>query len=349
MQNPAPLDRSVILTPAWLSEALGLRYPDVTVKSCEIVETLQTQATKIRFAVDYARKRQDVPHALCVKGVLGPEPQRLLAAGISEIETRFYQEIAPGLQIRVPSLIYGGIDPQTRHGLIIMEDMIAAGASFLTALTPYTVEQTAASLDQLARLHAACWHGRGLERYSWVPRRLSMLAAKPFLTVEALQQLLDGPRGTALPRELLSASRLHDALRHLAERTATGPQCLVHGDCHAGNLYENQSGPGLVDWQMLQQGSWALDVSYHLGAVLSVEVRQASEQTLLRHYLERLRAHGAEPPSFQEAWEEYRVHVVYGYDLWAVTRLVEPHITNEFVRRLGLAVAAHDSYASLGV
>jgi hypothetical protein len=41
--------------------------------------------------------------------------------------------------------------------------------------------------------------------------------------------------------------------------------------------------------------------------------------------------------------------VVYGYYLWAITRRVEPAITNVFVNRLGNAVARHESYRLLGL
>ena len=84
-------------------------------------------------------------------------------------------------------------------------------------------------------------------------------------------------------------------------------------------------------------------------AELAPEERERSEQTLLRHYLDCLRALGVTPPDFDQAWDDYRANMVYGSYMWAITRLVEPRITHEFVRRLGLAVTALDSYALLGL
>ena len=40
--------------------------------------------------------------------------------------------------------------------------------------------------------------------------------------------------------------------------------------------------------------------------------------------------------------------MIYGYYLWSITRKVEPEITNEFVRRLGLAVSELDSFGAVG-
>ena len=41
--------------------------------------------------------------------------------------------------------------------------------------------------------------------------------------------------------------------------------------------------------------------------------------------------------------------MAYGYFLWAITQRVQPEIIVEFVTRLGTAVAAHESFETLGV
>jgi hypothetical protein len=105
-----------------------------------------------------------------------------------------------------------------------------------------------------------------------------------------------------------------------------------------------------VDWQCAQLGTWSWDVSYHIAAVLDVEERRKSETALLAHYLDRLEAHGAPAPSWDVAWDAYRRSVVYGFNLWAISEGHYPDaIPNEFVRRLGTAVADHESFELLGV
>jgi hypothetical protein len=108
--------------------------------------------------------------------------------------------------------------------------------------------------------------------------------------------------------------------------------------------------PGVLDWQIVMRSTWALDVAYHLSTILTVEDREASEKELLRYFLDRLRAYGAEPPAWEEAWLQYRVHMIYGYFQWAMTRWVKPPtIIYEFVRKIGLALASLESYELLGV
>ena len=100
----------------------------------------------------------------------------------------------------------------------------------------------------------------------------------------------------------------------------------------------------------MQQGSWALDVAYHLGAVLEVEDAPEHERALLEHYLGvGSRPAAARCSTSDDAWLEYRAHLAYGYFMWAITQMVDPPIIVTFTRRLGLAVADHDGFGLLGV
>jgi len=158
-----------------------------------------------------------------------------------------------------------------------------------------------------------------------------------------------GERGDPLPDTIRDCERIYAGLRQLAARDPAMGQCLVHGDAHAGNVFETAEGCGIIDWQLLQRGHWSLDAAYHIAAVLPVEQRRRHEQDLLRHYLDRLASHGGEPPAWADAWDRYRESVAYGMFLWGITLRVAPPIIMEFNRRLGTAVADHDSFGRLGV
>ena len=145
------------------------------------------------------------------------------------------------------------------------------------------------------------------------------------------------------------AARLLSALAPLAARDAGRAQFLVHGDAHAGNIFRTSDGPGLIDWQLLQAGSWALDLAYHIAATLPVEIAAAEERRLLGHYLDHMRALGCAMPDDDTAWREYREAMVYGFYLWAITRRVDPPIIYAFTARLGAGVERLDSFTLLGV
>jgi aminoglycoside/choline kinase family phosphotransferase len=227
-----------------------------------------------------------------------------------------------------------------------MRDLVVDGARFCTALEPFSVDQAKATLEQIAHLHAGA---ALLERTRWVGRRIADFADRGLMPPAVLQQLLDGPRGEGLDARTRDAARLIAGLSALSARDAQQPQTLVHGDAHAGNIYMTAEGPGLIDWQLIQRGSWALDVPYHLCAVLPVEVAEAHEWELLDHYLDAARRLGVDVPPREAAQAQYRAGVVYGYYLWSITRRVDPEITNTFVDRLGKAVARLDSYRVLGL
>lgn len=338
-QIPRTLEQALDRT--WLGEALARHSGGKPVVAVKTVEVIRTVATKVRFIVEFDGDRSE---ALCLKGLLDVDEQMARGGPVTVLEADFYDKLAPRLSIRRPECVATAND--RAFAIVIMRDLVAQGARFCTALEPFTVDQAAASLSQLARLHI----GRALlDETAWVRPRVAELAKAAYVPVPLLQEMLNGPRGEKLSSRTRDASLLVDALKTLAEIDAARGQYLIHGDSHAGNIYQTADGPGLIDWQLLQRGGWALDVAYHIAAVLPVEIAEREERSLLRHYLQTMRHLGsAVADSDDEAWHAYRASMVYGYYLWAITRRVEPAIINLFVDRLGQAVTRHDSFKLLG-
>ena len=343
--DPAPTRLEDVVSPVWLSAMLAQRWPGAVVREVQVVETLVTMATKVRLCLT-VEGNADAPSDICIKGIL---TETGAPASSSIVETLFYRNVAAQVDVRVPGCLHAGINAAGTNGVIVMHDMVAAGGRFGTALAAFTPEQALDGLDQLAALHAATWQGSALYDLPWVPRFLDLFASGSVMPQQALQDLLDGERGIPLPAAIRSAEHLQRALAALAERVRGVPNCLVHGDAHAGNVYRTaEAALGIVDWQILQKGDWAQDVAYHLAAVLSPEDRRAHERALLDHYRARLKALGGPDLDRDAAWERYRAAMIYGYFLWAITRKVKLPVINEFVRRLGLAVDDLESFALVG-
>lgn len=340
---PTTLDAA--LDPAWLSQALAGIGGGAPVEAVERVEFIRTVATKQRFTVRFAGS--DTVHALCLKGILDVENPIAQGGATTVLEADFYDRVARHVDVRVPERVATVIDREAPLGLLIMRDLVAGGARFCTALEAFTADGAAASLEQIAALHA----GRDLlTRYDWIAPRVARLAQATYIPIDTLQEMLDGPRGVGLPEPVRDARRLVAGLKVLAARDAGYEQFLVHGDSHAGNIFRTAQGAfGLIDWQLLQRGGWALDLAYHINAVLPVEVAEREERRLLGHYLGLMRAHGFAMPEADEAWRRYREAALYGYYLWSITRRVDPPIIELFVNRLGNAVARHESHALLGI
>ncbi|MET8211464.1 phosphotransferase [Streptomyces sp. NPDC005373] len=349
--GPAPHDEPTVLSPAWLTGVLRQRHPGAVVTATDVTERIETVATKVRFDVSYTSDAGAPPAALCAKGYFNPAARR---RGTSRAEVDFYRLLADALPVRTPPWVHADVDATTGHPLLLMHDLVAAGARFGDPLMGFGRDQAAGTLDQLAALHAATTYGAkgsgtlGVAPAAAFPPRLASLARH--MGAERLQAQLDDGRARLVAPDVRRADRLLAAMGALAALSGDQPRCLVHGDVHTGNVYTAADGsPGLIDWQVVQYGVWALDVGYHLAAVLDPDERAGNEGELLDHYLDRLAAHGGTPPGRDEAWWAYRAHLPYGFFLWGITRAVERPITERHAGRLALAVAQHDSFGLLGV
>ena len=344
---PVPDTIEQALDPGWLTEALGPRFPGIEVTRVTPGPVVERLSTNARFEIECADGVPDgLAPTLCVKGYFGEKGRAMVHVG--EPEARFYATLADATGVRTLRAHYADVDSQTRHGVVITEDVIAAGGEFLDALSSYSPEQTAHSLAELARLHAHSWGPDPLMREPWLASRLSTYFA--YRGVDDIQGNFEGPVGVDVAPEVADAERLANALRALAVRSEGPGWTVIHGDAHVGNLFLDAEGrPGLVDWQIVQRGHWGIDVGYHIASALTTADRERSEGDLLVHYLECLRSHGLDPPAWDDAMDAYRAGIAYGYFMWAITLVVKPAIIRVLLQRLSAAAAAHDAFGSLGV
>lgn len=336
-----------VLDPAWLSRALGRRFPGVRVASVTPGPIVARVSVNARFAVEYEGSvPPELPANLCVKGYFSDCLETAAVARRTGIpEVMFYRTLVAASGVRTLECVYADIDPETQHGVVITADVATDGATFLDALSAYSADQAAESLEQYAILHGRSW-GRGELTEPWLGPRLAGIMAgrgRPEITGN-----FGGPIGAGVPDDVRDPERLLRAAGDLVRQLESAEQrCLLHGDAHVGNLYLDMKGrPCLVDWQLVQGAPWYLDVGYHLGCALEPTERRRAEADLLAHYLERLRAEGVDPPSGDELQRGIALGMVYGFYLWAITLKVAPPVTTEMLRRLGSAVADHDAFAA---
>ncbi|MBL7489646.1 aminoglycoside phosphotransferase family protein [Frankia sp. AgB1.9] len=344
---PLPDTLDELLTPGWLTAALGRRFPGVEVRTVTPGAVISRVATNARFQVEWV---DGAPAAglspnLCAKGYFTEAGREFRQAG--EPEAFFYRDVAAGTGMRTLRTVYADVDPASHNAVVITEDVVTEGATFLDARSPYTPDQAAESLDQLARLHAATWNRPALATAGWLAPRLDTYLIRRGVT--EIRENFAGPIGAGVPEPARDAERLAAGYRTLAARSAAAADwAVIHGDAHVGNLYLDGAGrPSFVDWQLVQRGPWYLDVGYHLASALTVEDRRGAERDLVRHYLDRLRAGGVEPPAWDDAWLGVRRGIVHGFFLWGITLRVDPAVTALLLTRLGTAAADHDALAAV--
>ena len=338
-----PVSVEEALDPQWLSAALAGASGGARVADVRQVEFIKTMATKIRFTVAF--EGSAARHAFCIKGLLDIDEGNKSLGQTCVTEADFYIKAAPKFAVRVPDCVSAIVDRDAQQAAIIMRDLIVEGATFCSALDTFTADDASSSLEQIAHLHSSA---DVLVDEPWIGPRSVQISRMPAFTGDMIQQLMDDPRGENLTPEIRSGTNILTAMRALADRTEKRPQFPVHGDAHAGNIYRTPEGLGLIDWQVLQSGGWALDLAYHINAVLPAEVAEQEERRLLEEYLQRMRASGIDMPDDEEAWMQYREAVAYGLFMWSITRRVEPPIIHRFTDRLGKAAMRHDTFRLLG-
>ncbi|MEZ0362717.1 phosphotransferase family protein [Mycobacterium sp. pUA109] len=347
-QDPAPAvpdSLAEALSPQWLTAALGVEVRNVV--PGPVVDRISTNA---RFTIECDEPLPaGLSTRLCVKGYFNEIGRA--ARFVGEPEAYFYRDLAPAVGVRTLQPVYADVDPETRHGVVVSVDVAAHGGRFLDGTSPFTADQAADSLGELAALHAATWCAPHWSTASWLAPRMGRVFQSWGLprTMSIIASNLHGPNGSGLPRELRDADRLVDAYRAMIAGNEPGPWCVIHGDAHVGNLFVDASGrPGLLDWQLVQRGGWSIDVGYHLASALTVKDRRSAERDLLQHYLDRVRACGVEPPDSDSAWCSLRCGILHGLFLWSITTQVDPAIIEVLLHRLGTAAADH-SALELGI
>jgi hypothetical protein len=308
------------LTAAWFGQALARRFPGVEVAGARIIQRIGGTALKLRFHLDYASATgpEGPPQTLWVKG--GFETGAVNQGDAFVNEVLFYRDLAPRLGINLPDVYFGAVDAATNNGVILLEDLIARGASFGRADRPLSPDEAAATLAMQARYHARYWNDPALTAIPWLK------AGGSIAGTGMVEQYFAGfwDAAGALPRfQWVTASqcdkdRLREALVGLSAGDAAGAHCLVHGDSHCANLFFDADGaPGYLDWQHVMRGHWAFDVANLLVTGLTVADRRAHERALLAGYRTALTAHGVAPPPFETMFDGYAAHALWSF-MWAM-------------------------------
>jgi hypothetical protein len=227
-------------------------------------------------------------------------------------EVRFYRDLRDELEIEAPRSFGSVYDERTRHFGMLLEDLNERGARFPNALESQSLETMRSLLASLARLHARSWKSPRLDgELGWLDTRLAggMFPVFDGIGLDLIRYQVEH---NAFKADLIaplgrSVDELWDALWTSQRILDQGPHTLLHGDTHIGNTYVLPDGTGgFLDWQLMVRGNYINDVAYVIATGLDQGTRRAEQRGLIEFYLEELRRHGVDAPSFDDAWEGYR-------------------------------------------
>jgi hypothetical protein len=311
------------VTPAWLTEALGHKYPGIEVRDWEVVETKNSHTTKLRVRLDLNEVgvAAGIPEQVCLKA----NWSGLRTGLIAEREARFYHLIGEGLDCPVPQSWFADWDADGNgNGVVMMEDLSISPGQFGASDDHLGVDRVAEGLASLAVIHGALWGSSQLDAFDWLAPSMG--------TENDSEQVIEYWEyiwfNLGLPEyEAVVPSWVYEhpeKLQHVLDELCAfelalpGPRGLVHGDSHQGNSFLRADGERVwVDWQLVRKGSPWRDVCYFLVSSLTVEERRANDRDLVEDYRQRLLATGAEGvPDRDEAWRQLTLWPGYGAQAW---------------------------------
>jgi hypothetical protein len=346
------------LTPEWATAAVGTG--DAVATTVGVAGVVTGSNIKARLALEWSGSdAAKQPAAIVVKANFahrngGDDIDRSwndLHRMLNASEARFYREFAGLLRMRIPTSYLAVTDPDTGESLLVLEDLAASGHTFATFDAPFPADLAALALEQLALLHSATWQNPVVLRAGPRDAMAESGMMDAFLSPTNWEQQMSRARGAYVPEPLRDRELVARAVHAAWAVKRTDPVCLVHGDPHVGNYFFTPDGePGLLDWPLSTVGSWAWDVGYSLASAMTIADRRAHERDLLHHYLSCLAANGVTPPSFEQAWLEYRRFSIWGFLAFLTPASVQTEEYNSVVgERHATAAVDLDALGALGL
>ncbi|OAA21789.1 protein of unknown function (DUF227) [Frankia sp. EI5c] len=306
------------ITPEWMTAALAGHHPGARVSDVNLVLRDDGTNRRARFELRFAA---------------GSGPGRVFLKAEGEhrlVHNRngnlFNEADLYASQVLLPldhPLVYRVlVDRPSLDWMLVMEDVTLRDGDPRDATRPMTVDQVAAGLRGLARLHGRYWGFDATTEpaLAWVRTWASTEGFAGGLR-SRIPTGLDRADGQ-LPADV--AGRGTDGVVELWSRyvdtLGRETPTLLHADAHIGNTYVLPGDEvGFLDWQVVRRGGWSQDVGYFLVGALTTADRQAHETDLLRHYLDALDLPAGARPTWDVAWRRYRACAAYGLAIWLST------------------------------
>lgn len=342
------------LTINWAQRVVNRHYSDATVSNVSVVSVDIGTTTRIRVVVEHD-KPEALPQQWFVKLPSLAWQARLITAlpRLLHTEVRFYNEVASTVPINIPNFLAA----QSKFGMgatLVLVDVTESGSTPSKPSDSLTIAQATAVVEQLARFHARFWYKINCDQtYRWLvgPMRRLEDHLGTALSVPLMK------RGLRLAGELIPSTLHAPAIRYARCRRqvmrflSDAPQTLIHHDCHPGNLFWNQSQPGLLDWQLVRLGEGISDIAYFLSTALKPEIRRLHESSLLATYVQSLENNGIVYIDIENMQQRYRAHLIYPFEAMIVTLAIGGMMSlennHELLRRTAAAVEDLDVFAAL--
>jgi hypothetical protein len=308
------------LTPEWLTGALrqggAVRDAAVTGARCESIGVGAGFLGQLgRLRLDYDRPEAGAPATLIAKmPTLDPGGREICGIfQFYEREIRFYNDVAPGIEIRVPRRYYSAMNKEADDYLILLEDI--TDAKMIDEVAGCTAEEAEAAIRGIAALHARWWESPRLDALGWMPYVNAPVqqSAEPSYN-QAWEPFLQMFGDQLSPRMRDIAAKMRAHVIDLLNLLEPAPRTVAHGDYRLDNIFFGSDGAAspvaAIDWQISFRGRGVFDVAYFLSSCLEPDVRKANEMRLLKTWYDIATA-DAKGYSWDDAVTDYRRAVLF--------------------------------------
>lgn len=303
------------VTPDWLTarlhEAGILSSGAVTAIRWEPVGTGQV-GDSARFHLEYDSATKG-PATVAGKFPAENPTSRGTAAmlGLYAKEVRFYREVAPLLDVRVPAVYAAELSEDGASFILLFEDLAPERGG--NQLAGCSIEDARHAIEQAAAIHAPSWRNPAILELDWL---------NPDPGASAQVRTLY-PQAQALFAERY-ADTLEPEFMELCEQLAASDPWqsrnyqrlgLVHGDFRLDNMLfgigRGAEPIAVLDWQTLAVGNPLTDIGYFLGCGIGDELRRKHEGELLDLYCSEMTRRGV-PLTREEIWRDYVIGALHG-------------------------------------
>ncbi|MGI8927648.1 MAG: phosphotransferase [Tepidiformaceae bacterium] len=309
------------ITPEWLTAVLreGGHIADARVTGIErttIGEGVGFLGELTRLELTYEGEAAGAPRSLVSKIPTAFAQARAIGNMFRfyEREGRFYEDLAPGLALRVPRCYLSVTDVPGDRYILLLEDVCEATVG--DQIQGATLEQARTVLRAAAAFHAAFWESPRLQELSWLPDLLDPI-------YDPLQGLYQGSWAAflelnpGLPPEIRPIGvRFGEAMEEIRAGGIEPPMSIAHTDFRLDNMLFGRPGSApltVIDWQLMVRANPLIDVGYFLSQSLPIALRRKHERDLVREYHEGLCAGGVAGYDFAQCWQDYRRGVMFTF------------------------------------
>ena len=305
------------ITAAWLSSVLGGEV--VSVEARPVGDGHVSTTVRLSLVTD----DPSIPSSIIAKVPAEDERSRVLAASVRsyEREVKFFRELAPTVDIRMPRCHHADWDPATNEYVVLLEDMSPAEQG--DQLAGCSADRADLAVRELTRLHGPRWNDPTLSDIDWLSGNEPAAGGDGY----AMMWALVFPGFAATYERYLTADML-DLAERFGEHIGAfiggraRPFSLVHTDYRLDNMLfgTDAGGPPItvVDWGSPAHGMPITDLSYFTGAGMLIEERRTHERDLVATYADALREYDVDVDR-DWLWEQYRREAFHGVFITAMT------------------------------